>query len=231
MFDSYLGESIIARAIKHKKIVLNFYNPRDYTKDKHKSVDDKPYGGGPGMVLRAEPILKSVEAARRKLKMKNEKLKIIILSPGGKQFNNSYAENLAEKYTDIILIAGHYEGIDARVARVLKDYKLPARMTEVIQSGGRTTNYKPISVSEISIGPYTLTGGELPAMVIVDAVTRRLPGVLGKDESVEERRVASGEVYTRPEVIEHGGKEYKVPDVLISGHHKKIDKWRSERMK
>ena len=197
MFRSYTDESILARAQRKKLINIKFYNPRDFTKDKHKKVDDKPYGGGPGMVMQAKPILKAVEKARGRKK----NVKIIMFSPGGKQFTNTYAKTLSKKYKDIILIAGRYEGIDSRVKKALR-------------------------AEEISIGPYVLTGGEVPAMVVVDAVSRQIPGVLGHAESLEEKRVASSEMYTRPEVIKHKGKNYKVPKVLLSGDHKKIEEWR-----
>jgi len=219
LITSYVNESILGRATKKKLIDVKLYDPRDFTNDKHKRVDDKAYGGGPGMVMQAGPVLKAVDSALNKSKAKSRKLKIILLSPHGKQLTNMYSETLRKKYTDIILISGRYEGIDARVKRALSD------------SGPRTNGLGQISVSEISIGPYTLTGGELPAMVVVDAVARRIPGVLGKDDSVEERRVASKEVYTRPEILVYKGKSYRVPKILLSGHHKNIEKWRKNKDK
>jgi tRNA (guanine37-N1)-methyltransferase len=203
MFDSYLQESIIGRAIENKKISIKFYNPRDFIKapkNNYKPVDDKPYGGGPGMVMRAEPILKAVEKALSKIKDK-KKTKIILFSIAGKKFDTAYAKNSAKKYTDIIMISGRYEGIDARVQKILK-------------------------AEEISIGDYVLTGGELPAMVLIDSISRQIPGVLGKYESLEEERVSSSEVYTRPEILKYKNKNYKVPKVLLSGNHQKIDEWR-----
>ncbi|MBL7045018.1 MAG: tRNA (guanosine(37)-N1)-methyltransferase TrmD [Parcubacteria group bacterium] len=197
-FDSYINESIIARAVKDKKIKIKFYNPRDFTKDKHKRVDQKPYGGGPGMVLEAQAILKAVEKAVGRKK----KVKIIFLAPNGKQFDNTYAKKLSKNYKDVVIISGRYEGIDARVRKILK--------AEVI-----------------TVGPYVLTGGELPAMIILDAVARQVKGVLGNKSSVEEERVSSSDVYTRPEVLKYKGKNYKVPKVLLSGNHKKIDQWRA----
>ncbi len=199
---SYVDESILARAQKKKLINIKVYNPRDFTKDKHRSVDDKTYGGGPGMVMQAEPILRAVAKARGRKK----NIKVIMFSPGGKQFTNVYAETLSKKYKDVILIAGRYEGIDTRVKKALR-------------------------AEEVSIGPYVLTGGEVPAMVVVDAVSRQIPGVLGHVESLEEKRTASSEMYTRPEVIKHKGKNYKVPEVLLSGDHKKIEEWRSSKKK
>ncbi len=200
MFRSYTDESILLRAQNNKLINIKFYNPRDFTKDKHRKVDDKPYGGGPGMVMQAEPILRAVAKARGRKK----NVKIIIFSPSGKQFTNTYAETLSKKCKDIILIAGRYEGVDTRVKKILK-------------------------AEELSIGHYILTGGEVPAMVVVDAISRQITGVLGHDESLEEKRVSSSEMYTRPEVIKYKDKNYKVPKVLISGNHKKINEWRKGR--
>jgi len=200
MFDSYLSESILARAIKNKKIKVKFYNPRDFTKNKHRKVDDKPYGGGPGMVMSAEPIIKAAEKARGKKK----NVKIYIFSPSGKNFTNKAAKTISKKYKDIVLIAGRYEGIDARAKKILK-------------------------AEELSIGDYVLTGGELPAMILLDAVSRHIPGVLGQEESIEEKRISSSETYTRPEVLTYKGKKYKAPKVLLSGDHKKIEEWKKKR--
>ena len=200
MFDSYLGEAMLKRAQKASRVKFSFYNPRDFVTDKHKQIDDKPYGGGPGMVMMAEPIIKAAQKAKRRKKS----VKTILFSPGGKQFTNTYAKKLSTNYKDIILIAGRYEGVDARVKKVLK-------------------------AEEVSIGPYILTGGELPAMIVMDAVSRQIPGVLGNSGSVEETRTASGEMYTRPEEIVQKAKKYKVPKVLLSGNHKEIEKWRRER--
>ena len=227
-FESYLGESILARAIKEKKIKVNFYNPRKFVSGKYKKVwpdgnvsqivDDRPYGGGPGMIIRAEPVLKAVESALKKIK--GNKTKIIIFAPSGKKFTTQYAKNSAKKYSDIILICGRYEGIDARVKKIL-----------------RQAEYKSFQAEEISIGDYVLTGGEIPAMVLVDSISRQVKGVLGKYESLEEERVSSGEFYTRPEVLEYPfnkvqgkkGKKYKVPKVLLSGHHKNIENWKKNK--
>ena len=198
MFDSYLEESILGRAIKGKKIKIKFYNPVDFCPPKER-VDGRPYGGGPGMVLRPELFLKAFS----KIKIKDKKkAKIILFSPSGKKFTTSFAKQTAKKYTDLILISGRYEGIDARVQKILK-------------------------AEEISIGDYVLTGGELPAMVLIDSISRQLPGVLGKYESLEEERVSSSEVYTRPEVLKWKNKNYKVPKVLLSGHHQKINEWKN----
>lgn len=196
----YLNESILGRAQKKKLINIEYYNPRDFSKDKHKRVDEKPYGGGPGMVMVADPILNAVNKARGRKK----NVKVIILSPRGRQFTNALAITLSKKYKDIILISGRYEGIDARVKKILR-------------------------AEEVSIGPYVLTGGELPAAIVVDSIARQIRGVLGKDESIEEKRNASHEVYTRPEIVKHKGKNYKVPRVLLSGNHKDIEEWRENR--
>ena len=200
-FDSYLGASIIGRAIEDRKIRVSFYNPRDFSKDKWHRVDQRPYGGGPGMVLEAESILKAVQKAVGKKNAK--KMLIIFFSPGGKQFNTVQAQSFSKKYSDIVFICGRYEGIDARVVQILK-------------------------AKEISVGPYVLTGGELPAMILMDSVSRQIPGILGKSESLEENRVSSHKVYTRPEVLAWKGKKHKVPKVLLSGNHAEIDRWKEK---
>jgi len=197
------------RAQKEKKIKVHFYNPRDYSLDKHRKVDGRPYGGGPGMVMQVEPILRAVSAAQKKVK--GAKTKIVITSPAGKTFDNKMAENLSRKYLHIIIICGHYEGIDARVKKILK-------------------------ATKISIGPYVLTGGELPALVMIDSIARRISGVLGNDVSLEEKRVSSSETYTRPEIYKLKGptgqiKSYKVPKILLSGHHAEIDEWKLKAQK
>ncbi len=199
-FNSYLNESIIKRAIEDKKIKVLFYNPRDFTKDKHARVDKKPYGGGPGMVLEAESILNAVKKAIGRKDRKN--IKIIFFETSGKQLTNEYAEKV-KKYKHIIMICGRYEGIDARVKKILR-------------------------AEGITIGPYVLTGGELPALIMLDTVTRRIDGVLGNEDSIEERRISSSEIYTRPEVVLWKGKKYRVPKVLLSGNHKEIEKWKKE---
>lgn len=202
-FDSYLNESIIARAIEDKKIKVDFYNPRDYSDDKWKRVDQKPYAGGPGMVIQALPTAKAIEKAIAKAK-KNKKanVKIIFLSPGGKEFNTAYAKNISKKFTDIILVSGRYEGIDARVKKIFK-------------------------MEDISVGNFVLTGGELPAMILIDCISRQVKGVLGNFDSLEESRISSHDVYTRPEVFEYKKKKYRVPKVLLSGDHKKIEAWKA----
>lgn len=198
-FDSYFSASIIGRAIKDKKIKVSFYNPRDFTQDTWARVDQKPYGGGPGMVLEAESVLKA--AGKAIGKKKRGDIEIIFFDTSGKEFTNTAARTISKKKKHVVLLCGRYEGIDARVQKILKAKK-------------------------VSIGNYILTGGELPAMVVVDAVARQVPGVLGKHESVEEERLASPEVYTRPEVLKWKGKNYRAPKVLLTGNHAKIEEWK-----
>ncbi|MDQ5893520.1 MAG: tRNA (guanine37-N1)-methyltransferase [Patescibacteria group bacterium] len=204
--DSYLNESILKRAQEKGLIKFKFYNPRDFsvgTSYADRRVDDKPYGGGPGMVIEALPVIKAIAKAVGK-KSAKKKVKIIWFVPSGKQFDTEYAKATATKYTDIIMICGRYEGIDSRVKKAFK-------------------------VEEISVGPFVLTGGELPAMILVDTISRQIKGVLGDHASLEESRIASPDVYTRPEVVEYKGKKYRVPKVLLSGNHKLIDEWRNEQ--
>ncbi len=213
-FASYLDESILKRAIEDKKIKVAFYNPRDFSTEKNTEgkavrIDKKPYGGGPGMVIEAMPVIKALEAVMKKINRNikakpRSKVKIIFLSPGGKAFNTEYAKTAAKKYTDIVIICGRYEGIDARVKKVFKS-------------------------EDVSVGPFVLTGGELPAMIIIDCVARQIEGVLGDFNSLEESRMASHDVYTRPEVFEYKGKKYRVPKVLLSGNHAEIDKWKAQQ--
>ena len=207
IFDSYLKESIIGRAIKNRLISVKFYNPRDFIKapkNNYRPVDDKPYGGGPGMVMRAEPVVHAVNKVLNAVKGKNKKVLIINFIPSAEKFTTGFAKKVSKKYTDIILICGRYEGIDARVDKILKTKKL-------------------------SIGDYVLTGGEIPAMILIDCVSRQIKGVLGKYESLEEERVSSSEVYTRPEILKYKNKNYKVPKVLLSGHHKNIENWKKKK--
>jgi tRNA (guanine37-N1)-methyltransferase len=202
--DAYLSASIIGRARKEKKIVVKYQNPRDYVENKWGKVDERPYGGGPGMVMQALPVVK---AAAKALGGKKGKKVVVWFSPSGKQFTNKDADALA-KYSDVVLVCGRYEGIDERAKKILKTLA---------------------PVKEFAVGEAVYTGGEVPALAIVDAVTRRLPGVLGKDASVEERRIASSAVYTRPETISYKKKNHRVPKVLQTGHHANIDKWRSAK--
>lgn len=204
---AYLDDSIIGRAQEDKKLTIKYYNPRDFTKDKHARVDKRPYGGGPGMVLEAEPYLKAASKARGKptpkgsAKGKTKRVKVVFFATDGKQFTNVMARDWAKKYDDIIFLAGRYEGIDARAPKILRAEK-------------------------ISVGPFVLTGGEIPAMIVIDAVARQIPGVLGSFESVEEERTASPDVYTRPEILVWKKKKYKVPPVLLGGNHKLIEEWK-----
>ncbi len=205
MLDSYFAESIISRAVESKLIEIKTYALREYTKDKHRRVDGKPYGGGPGMVMWVDPIISCVDKIKKNLsRKKNLKIKIILFSPGGKQFTNTIAKNISKKYTDIIFICGRYEGIDSRVKKILK-------------------------TEEWSVGPYVLTGGELPAMICVDTISRQVKGVLNDENSLEETRIASHEIYARPEIYEYNKKKYKVPKVLLGGNHKLIDEYRSKK--
>jgi len=201
-FNSYINESIVGRALKDKKITVSFYNPRDFTKDKHKRIDRRPYGGGPGMVIEALPVAKAVGKAIGKKK----NVKVIFFSTTGKNFSGNLAKKMAGNFKHIVLIAGHYEGIDERVKKMVR-------------------------ADSVSVGPYILTGGELPSLIVLDAVTRQVRGVLGNEESLEEGRTASSNVYTRPEVISYKGRKYRVPKVLLSGDHKKIEKWREGERK
>lgn len=206
IFDSYLKESLIARAQKKRLIKIKIHNLRKWTSDRHKTVDNKPYGGGLGMVLKVEPIYKAVKEIK-----KNKKAKVILFTPRGKKFNQKMAYQLS-KLNQIIMICGRYEGVDERVA-------------------------KHIAHLELSMGDYDLMGGDLPAMVIIETVARLIPGVLGKPELLKERITKEkGFIeypqYTRPEVFETpDGKKWKTPKVLLSGHHKEIEKWRRKYRK
>ena len=197
MFAGPLDESIIMRARKAGLLELKIHQLRDWTHDRHKTVDDRPFGGGPGMLMKPEPLFEAVESLRR------EQTKVILLSPAGRKFSQAIARELAEQ-KDLLFVTGHYEGFDERVRAELAD-------------------------DELSIGDYVLTNGALPAMVIIDAVTRLLPGVLGDDESSADESFSHGLLeypqYTRP--AEFRG--LKVPDILVSGNHAEIDKWRREQ--
>ena len=233
MFDSYLNESILGRAIKQKKISVNFVNPRKFVTGKYKKVwpdgnvslqvDDRPYAGGPGMVMRAEPIIKAVESIIKKINKQKKSVEVQPLTglggctskrfcpkiltinfvPSAEKFNTTLSKTFSKKYTDIIMVCGRYEGIDARVDKILKTKK-------------------------ISIGDYVLTGGEIPAMVLIDSISRQVEGVLGNFNSREEERSSSSEIYTRPEILIHNNKKYKVPSVLLSGHQKNIEEWKNK---
>jgi tRNA (guanine37-N1)-methyltransferase len=208
IFDAFLKESFIKKAQEKGLIKIRIHNLRDFTTDKHRTVDDKPYGGGLGMVLKIEPIYNAVKSI--KSKVKSQKSKVILFTPRGKQFNQKMAYQLS-KLNRIIMICGRYEGIDERVAKYIADL-------------------------QISIGPYDLMGGELPAMVVIEAITRLIPGVIGKPEFLKERVFKGGFIeypqYTRPEIFSpKKGVYWKVPKVLLSGNHKKIQEWREKRKK
>ena len=199
MFAGPLDESIVKRARAEGLLDLAIHNLRDYTHDRHRTVDDKPFGGGPGMLLKPEPIFEAVE------KLSREKTRLILLTPAGRKFNHSIARELA-RLEHLLLVCGSYEGFDERVREALAD-------------------------DELSIGDYVLTNGALPAMVIIDAVTRLLPGALGDDQSAHDESFSCGLLeypqYTRP--AEFRG--MKVPEVLLSGNHAEIEKWRLEQAK
>ena len=203
MFDSPFSESIIKRAIDHGLISIFIHNIRDYTHDKHHTVDDYPYGGGAGMVMKPEPLFEAVESIREEVDQQGRITPVILLTPQGRLFGHQIARELSAQ-PNLILICGHYEGVDERVrAHSITD--------------------------EISIGEYVLTGGELAAMVVVDAVVRLLPGVLGSEQAAEEDSYAQGLLeypqYTRPQVY----REWEVPSILLSGNHEEIAKWRREQ--
>lgn len=212
-FDSFIGESLIKKSVDKKLISFNISNLRDFTSDKHQSVDDTPYGGGAGMVIKIEPVckaIKKIEGRRRK----SAKRKIILLTPAGKQFDQKMAEQFS-KLDEITFVCGRYEGIDARVDNFIDE--------------------------KVSIGPYVLNGGEVATMAIIEATFRLIPGVVGNAESIEEETfsftkdgknvVAEYPHYTRPEIFIDKKKKYEVPKVLLSGDHKKIKEWRNEKLR
>lgn len=209
IFDSYFNESIVKRAREKKLIDIKIHNLRDFTSDKHKTVDDTPYGGGAGMVLKIEPIWRCVQFLSEKRKAKSEKFRktrIILFSAKGKRYTQADAKRL-KKYENIVMICGRYEGVDERVAKYLAD-------------------------EEISIGEYVLTGGEIPAMAVVDSITRLIPGALGnaqspKKESFSKKNYLEHPQYTKPAEFN----KWKVPGVLMSGDHKKIEEWREKHSK
>ena len=198
MFEPFWAHGIIRRAIEHEKIFASAVNIRDYATDRHQVTDDRPYGGGSGMVMKPEPLAEAIRAAQKKIPV----AATVLLTPQGRAFDQNMAGELAS-FDGLVLICGRYEGIDERICDELIDY-------------------------EISIGDYVLTGGELGAMIIIDAVTRMIPGTLGAEDAAENDSFSNGLLehahYTRPRVFE--GKE--VPGVLLSGHHQEIEKWRLE---
>ena len=198
MFDAVLGESIIKRAIEFNGVKVKIHNIRDYTKNKHRKVDDRPFGGGAGMVFNCQPVMDAL----LKVKRTKPKTKTILMSPKGKKLNHRLASQIS-KEKSITLICGHYEGFDERIKEHVD--------------------------MEISIGDYILTGGEIPAMALIDSIIRLLPGVLGDKNSNIDESFSNGLLeyphYTRPAV--YNGK--KVPDVLLSGNHKQINRWRKHQ--
>lgn len=207
---AYTDASVLGRAqkaekgkgakVRGKKMAVSYYNPRDFANDKHRTTDERPYGGGPGMVMKAEPIIKAWEKAVGR-KRDRTKIKTLIMSPRGSIFTQATAKTYATAYEHIVLICGRYEGVDERVREAL-------------------------GAEEVSVGEYILTGGELPALAIIDATARQIPGVLGTYESLEDDRVTSGKSYTRPPVFTYKKKRYEVPEVLQAGDHKAIERWR-----
>ncbi len=206
IFGSYLKESLIARAQIKKLIKINVHNLRDFTNDNHQTVDNRPFGGGLGMVLKVEPIYKAVKSLKSK-----KKSKVILFTPRGQKFNQKLAFQLS-KLDQIIFICGRYEGVDERVAKNIADM-------------------------ELSIGEYDLMGGELPAMIVIETISRLVPRVLGKEKLLKERITKGGgfiegQQYTRPEIFSpKKGVHWKVPKILISGDHKKIGEWKKEHGK
>ncbi len=206
IFDSFLKESLIKKAQDKKLIKIRVHNLRKWAKDSRKTVDDRPFGGGFGMVLKIEPIYKAIRSL--KIKNKRKKAKIIVFTPRGKIFNQKLAYKLS-KLDRVIMICGRYEGIDERVAKNIADL-------------------------ELSIGDYDLMGGELPAMVVIETIARLIPGVLGKPQLLKERITKNNGFieypqYTRPEVFSpQKGIYWKTPKILLSGNHKKIEKWREK---
>ena len=229
IFDSYFSEGILSRAQNKKLINIKIYNLRDYTKDKHKTVDDTPYGGGPGMIMKVEPIYKCLKKIKAEIQnpskarlfpskskalgipqsqalnsSRSNLLRVILFSAKGKKYSQAEVRRL-KKYKHIILICGRYEGVDERVAKYLAD-------------------------EEISIGDFVLTGGEIPAMIVVDSVSRIIPGVLGNEESFR------GESFYKKDYLEHPQytkpadfRGWKVPEALLRGNHKVIEEWKKER--
>jgi tRNA (guanine37-N1)-methyltransferase len=202
VIEPYVSSSILGRAVSGGLISVTTHNIRDWAHDKHQTADDIPYGGGPGMVLKVGPIYEGVTTIREGLKGKN--VRTVLFSTRGTVFNEQEAQRLAQ-YDTLIMICGRYEGVDERIAQHVAD-------------------------EELSIGDFVLSGGELPAMIVTDAVARKITGVLGKEESLEEIK-GSYPVYTRPETFYpegENGEGWSVPEVLKSGNHKEIEKWRKE---
>lgn len=208
LFDSFLNESLIRKSIEKKLNTICIHDLRQWTTDKHKKVDDRPYGGGAGMLMMAEPIIKALDYIKSKKKVK--KNRVVLLSPTGRQLDESLAKKLAMQER-IIFICGRYEGIDARIDKLVDE--------------------------KISIGPYILNGGELGAMVTIETISRFIPGFLGNYESLaEETKFLDDQPfkeypqYTKPEILKINNKKYRVPKILLSGDHKKIKEWRNRKV-
>lgn len=253
--ESYVSSSILGRAQDKKLITVKTYQLRDYTRDKHRRTDGSAYGGGPGMVLWVDPIVRTFEKILNEInkekKLVKKNILVVNFVPSSEVFNNKLAKEYAKKYDYIIFICGRYEGVDARVNLVLKDI-LANKKKELKEksSSAKATKDKTIvlnfKIINISVGDYILTGGEIPSMLMIDSVSRQIKGVLHDNDSLEENRVASSEVYARPEIYEyklketsgktqentksknHKIKKYKVPNVLLSGHHKNIEEWKKQ---
>lgn len=206
IFDSYFSESLIKRAQKKKLIKINVHNLRDYTTDKHKRVDDAPFGGGAGMVMKVEPIFKVVSALKKDTRYKKQNTRVILFTPRGKKFTQKMAYEFS-KLDQLVFICGRYEAVDERVAKKIADV-------------------------ELSMGDYVLMGGEIPAMAVIESVSRLIPKAIGKEGLLKDRVTKTkGFIeyaqYTRPEVFN----EWKVPKVLMSGDHKKIEEWKKKHSK
>ncbi len=207
LFDSFKKESLISKALKNKIISINIIDIRNFTSDKHKTVDDTPYGGGAGMLMKIEPIYKALKSLK-----KEKDRRIILLSPGGEQFTQKKAVEYS-KFKNLVFICGRYEGIDARIENFIDE--------------------------KISIGPYVLNGGEVASMVVMESVSRLLPNFLGNKDSLNEETFNEKEnadfveypQFTRPEIFKVGNKQYKVPEVLLSGNHKLIEEWKKKNSK
>ncbi len=203
MFDVIRNYGVIGRAVKNKIVQLDCINPREFTRDKHRTVDDRPYGGGPGMLMKVEPLEKAIEAAKNKHPDLSTEAKVIYLSPQGRKLDYELVKQLSQQ-KHIVLLSGRYEGIDQRLIEQQVDM-------------------------EISIGDFVLSGGELPAMIVIDAITRLLPDVLGHSDSAVEDSFEDGLLdhphYTRPESY----LDSDVPAVLLSGDHQAIEKWRLQQ--
>jgi len=209
ILDSYINESLFKRAQKNKILTIKTHNLRHWTKDRHQTVDDKPYGGGVGLVFKADILMKALASITKTQKHKNTKTRIILTAASGQRFTQKDAKRLAS-YDQLIFVCPRYEGVDARVEKMVDE--------------------------KISIGDYVLTGGELPALVIMDAVARHYPTFVGKQESVEDESFSKEGYlefpqYTRPEVLKYKNKNLRVPKVLLSGHHGEIKKWRQKKSK